>query len=494
MKSLEQLLQSGAELCRKVRAVVRFHPHDSSTEHGRARERYRRMALTTMASLTARGIGLLATLVSVPLTFRYLGAERYGLWMVLVSFISAMSFADLGIGNGVMNAISEAYGKDDRELAREYVSSGVALMLAIAAILAVAGAIAFPLLPWERLFNVRSVAVAGEGAKAFLVLFAWFVVNIPLGVITRVQAGLQKGYWSQIVGAAGNVGSLLGILVVIQLRGSLPWLVFASTSGVILATAVNGWLLFRAYPWLTPSMHAFRSSSAQKILRLGLMFFVLQVAVALGYTSDNIVITQVMGAAAVAVYAVPQKLFSFVSQLVSMGISPLWPAYGEAIARGDVAWVRRTFWASIRLTLAATVPLCAGLAIAGPWILRVMVGKSLHAPVSLLAALAVWGGIAAVSTPMAMLLNGAGILKVQTVISGIASVSNLIVSILLTRRLGVVGVCLGSVLTQVTLVFPAYFFVIRKLFREMSGARMASDSSLQIDLARSFQPDLPRKR
>ena len=53
-----------------------------------------------MASVIAKAIALLTGLVSVPLTFRYLGAERYGIWMVLVSIIAAMGFADLGIGNG----------------------------------------------------------------------------------------------------------------------------------------------------------------------------------------------------------------------------------------------------------------------------------------------------------------------------------------------------------------------------------------------------------
>lgn len=467
----------------RIREVVRFSPHDTSTEHGRSRERYRRMALTTGASLAARAIGLLTTLVSVPLTFRYLGAERYGLWMVLISLISVMGFADLGIGNGVMNAISEAHGKENHELAREYVSSGFVLMLAIAAVLAVAGAIVYPFMPWVRLFNVRSGLVASEGAKAFLVLFCWFVLNIPLGVVTRVQAGLQQGYWSQIVGATGNIVSLLALLLVIELRGSLPWLVFASTFGVILATVLNGWLLFRAQPWLVPSVRAFRGSSAHKILKLGLMFFVLQVAVALGYTSDNIVITQVMGAAAVALYAVPQKLFAFIAQLVSMGISPLWPAYGEAIARGDVAWVRRVFWGSMRVTLAITVPVCAVLALAGPWVVRLMVGKSLHVPKSLLVALAIWGVVGAASMPMAMLLNGAGVLKVQAIIAAIASLSNLALSIVLTQRLGVVGVCLGSILTQTFMAFPAYFFVIRNLFRTMAMPKVESDPQPELGLA-----------
>ena len=53
-----------------------------------------------------------------------------------------------------------------------------------------------------------------------------------------------------------------------------------------------------------------------------------------------------------------------------MGITPLWPAYGEALARGDVTWMRKAFLISFWLTLAITVPLCTLLALAGPWILR----------------------------------------------------------------------------------------------------------------------------
>ena len=101
-----------------------------------------------MLAGAARMIGLLVSLVTLPLTFKYLGPERYGLWMVLISVISAMGFADLGIGNGLMNAISEAYGKDDRNLAREYVTSAFVMMLGIALFLGVAGAIAYPFMPW----------------------------------------------------------------------------------------------------------------------------------------------------------------------------------------------------------------------------------------------------------------------------------------------------------------------------------------------------------
>ena len=460
----------------RILAIVRLRPHDTSTEHGRSHERYRRMALTTAASLGGRGTNALASLISIPLTVRYLGAERYGLWVVLTSIISVMGFADLGIGNGVLNAVSEAYGKEDRDLAREYVSSAFGILLVIAAILAVSGLMAYPFLPWLRLFNVKSVAVASEGARAFLVLYFWFVVNIPLSVIGRAQTGLQQAYWPSVIGSCGNVLSLLALILVILLHGTLVQLVFASTFGAIAAIVVNGWLLFRDHKWLIPQRRAFSRRSAVKILRLGSMFFILQCAVAIGFTSDNIVITQVLGASAVTSYAVPQKLFQVIAMMLGMTLVTLWPAYGEAIARGDVAWVRRVFYGSLRLTLATTISLSSMLVINGPWILRLIVGKNLHVPLSLLVVLAVWAVISGVSGAISMLLNGAGVLRVQSITAVFASTSNLALSIFLTRRLGVMGVCLGSIITQLLIAFPISIFLVRRLFRRLEETRLANSS------------------
>jgi len=458
----------------RIVSVVQFRPHDTSTEHGRSHERYRRMALTSAAAFGYRGIGLLASFISVPLTFRYLGPERYGLWMVLTSIIAAMAFADLGIGNGVINYVAEAYGKDDRDLAREYVTSALFLLLGIAALFAIAGAIAYPLIPWMRVFNVKSASVASEGATAFLILYGWFVINIPLGIVSRVQSGLQEAYWPQVIGACGNVLSLLALILVVAIHGSLSLLVFASTFGSIAATLLNAWLLFREHKWLVPHPRDFSQPSAEKILQLGLMFFILQCAVTIGFTSDNIVITQVLGAAAVATYAVPQKLFGVITMLLGMTLATLWPAYGEAIARGALRWVRQVFIGSLRATLATTIPVTTLMVISGPWVLRVIFGKNLHAPLSLLIVLAVWVVVNGVSGVIAVLLNGAGVLKAQAIAAVFASLSNLALSILLTRRYGVVGVCLGSIITQLLITFPTCFFLIRRLFKRLEMTSVAN--------------------
>src|SRR6266699_741403 len=107
-----------------------LHPQavDTATKHGRAQERHRRAALSTITSIAARGMTLLTVVISVPLTVRYLGTERYAVWMTISSLVAMLTFADLGIGNGLLNAVSESHGKDDPGLAAEYISSGFFLL------------------------------------------------------------------------------------------------------------------------------------------------------------------------------------------------------------------------------------------------------------------------------------------------------------------------------------------------------------------------------
>lgn len=452
----------------RLLAMLRLRPFDTTTEGGRSKERLRRAGLTTVSSSAARVINMVSSLVTVPLTFRYLGTERYGLWMVLISIVMAMAgFSDLGIGGGLVNAISEAYGKDDKRLVKEYVTSAFVMMFGIALVFAVGGLVSYPYVPWMRVFNVKSAAVATEGASAFLVLYFCFVLNIPMNIVQRAQVGLQLGYYPQIVAACGSIFTLLAYLAVIWVHGSLAWLAIASAIGGILANMVNGFILFKEHPWLRPARHAYRYGSAFRIAKLGLLYFVLQCAFAVSFTSDNIVIAQVLGVAAVAAYAVQQKLFGLVSLVIGMAIMPLWPAYGEAISRGDVEWVRRAFSGSLWLVLGITVPSCTTLVLAGPWILKVFFGKSLHAPVSLLIVLAVWGVVNAVAFAIAVLLNGAGVLKSQAILAVFAGAGNLALSIFFTRRVGVMGVCLGSITAQLLITFPFYFFILRNLFRKL---------------------------
>ncbi len=102
----------------KIKLIFKFSSHNIDSEYGKSLERYRRILLTGGSTLIVKIISALINLITVPLTLHYLGSERYGLWMSISSILSLMSFADLGLGNGLLNAISEANGKNDQTKAK----------------------------------------------------------------------------------------------------------------------------------------------------------------------------------------------------------------------------------------------------------------------------------------------------------------------------------------------------------------------------------------
>lgn len=100
------------------RRLLQLHPFDTATPEGRSAERYRRIAWSTVSSVLARSTAIAASFIAVPLVLGYLGDERYGMWLTISSLIAVLGPLDLGIGYGLMQTVSEASGRDDRDAAR----------------------------------------------------------------------------------------------------------------------------------------------------------------------------------------------------------------------------------------------------------------------------------------------------------------------------------------------------------------------------------------
>jgi O-antigen/teichoic acid export membrane protein len=454
---------------RHARDRLRPRELGALTEEGRGRERYRRIGLTAGASTAARAVGIVTSLVSVPLTVHYLGTEQYGLWITITSVSALLGFADLGLSNGLMNAVSDAHGKDDRDAAGTYVSSAVAMLVVVAFALGVVFVLIYPLVPWERVFNVASDRASDVAGRAFAVFVAVTLVGIPLGVVTSTQLGYQEGYRNGAWQAAGAVFSLVGLVVAIWAEASLPWLVLAIGSGPLLATILNGAGLLRRRPWLSPRRRSATWSAARLLLRLGVLFFVLQLAFVVAFQTDYIVIAQILGVSAVTTYAIPMKLFMTIPMLLGFGLLPLWPAYREALTRRDLSWVRRTLVRSLQITAAISIPLSLVLVVFGRPLIELWVGPEVVLTTGLLVALGVWMVVYSISFAISVFLNGANVIGFQVVLAIAMVVTNLALSIVLTHAVGVSGPAWGSIIAVVVCVLLPCTWYLRRMLRRLGS-------------------------
>lgn len=459
--------------------ILRFDAFDTATPAGRSKERYRRAALSTAASSAAKGIALLTTAVSVPLTLSYLGSERFGMWMTLSAMITILSFTNLGLGNSLLNAVAYAAGLGDRTLIRGYVSSGITVLVAVSLILGAAFLVAYPHVPWAALFNVESSVAQREAGPAAAAFIVCFLLGMPAGALQQVRLGLQQDYMNSIFVGIGNVTALLLVVVVIQMQVGLPWLVLAMAGAPVLAALLNGLVLVSRSPWLRPAARAVRLVHVRSLLRVGLLFLVLQLAVGVAFASDSLVLAHVIGPSAVAEYAVVARLFSIPMLIVSLALGPLWPAYREALGRGDATWLRVTFRRSVRLAWAVAVPISAALVLLGVPLIAVWVGTAVVQPsFGLVLAFGVWTVLFAVGTAMAMLLNGAEVVKFQVVAALAMATTNIGLSIVLASRIGVAGVVWASVIAySACTLIPTILFLPRLFARVQNAAIRGSGSA-----------------
>ena len=426
---------------------------DLSTPSGRALERFRRIGLTSAASVVARSIAFATGFITVPLTLHYLGPERYGMWATLSSVIALAGFADLGLGNGLLNALAAAHGRDDRETAARQSSTAVVVLAGIAAALGVAFALVYGRVDWAGVFNVASPAAVAESGPATAALVTCLLVGLPLGIVARIRQGYQEGYKTSLYDAAASVLGLGLVLWAIQSRASLVWLVVAMAGAPVAASLVHALVLFgRDRPWLRVRLGGYDRGTAGTLLRYGLMFFALQGAAALMYALDNLIVTQIRGPEAVAQYSVAFKLFSVSLLLADVALVPLWPAYGEAIARGDHSWVRQTLRRSMAVTAAAALVLATLLVVFGNAVIALWVGPEMIASGSLLLGLAAWTVVAAVGTSAAMYLNAANRIGVQLACAAVMIPASLALKVALVRSLGSAGVPWGLVIAYVAFV------------------------------------------
>ena len=411
-------------------------------------------------------------LVSVPLTLGFLGPVRFGLWMTIASIVALLGATDLGIGNGVLNNVARAFGRGDANSVREYMASGFAALSGLAVALGTVFLLAYPIIPWARLYNVAGdPTAASEAGPATAAFVGTYLVGLPLGLVGQVRNAYQEGFVQSAFAGLGNVTTLGLLLIATWFRASLPMLVLAMTAGPIMVAVINLVVLVHVQrPWLAPRRSDVTIGALRSVVGLGLSFMVLQIAYVVAFSSDRLVVAQLVGPVAVAEYSVVYRLFSIPSGLALIALMPLWPAYREAISRSDISWVRRTLRRSLFITIVATVPLSVGLSIVGPLIVSLWTDGSLTPIYGLYPALGVFTIVFAVAAVFQMLLNGAQAMRFQVSTMVLMAVLNITTSIYLASRIGVAGVALGSVLAVVlVLILPAAVYVPRLLRRLETG-------------------------
>jgi O-antigen/teichoic acid export membrane protein len=402
--------------------------------------RTKRVQATALAAIGTKVVALLTAIVSIRLTLPYLGAERYGMWMTVVSAAAMLSFSDLGMSSTVTTFIASASGGERDRMAQTYVSSAFVLLLSTAIVLIACFFLAYPFVPWASLFNVHSSKAVAEAGPTTAIFFLGTILCVPFSIVGRVQLGLQEGYKLHIWTAVGSLTTLIGVAFCARFATALGPFVMVSVFCPLLAMVCNGLSYFtKVEPQLRPRFSLFRLDVARQIAASGGIFLLQQVLSAFIYGVDGLIIVRVLGPAAVAEYSVAQRLFAMalLSQFLSL---PLWPAFGDAFARGDKAWLLSSIPRSIALNVGMNFAVGIVLSVSGKDILRFWTAGAIVPGIALLIAFAFRAGQQGFDETLSAMLNHEPTMARHMVYYGAAAVASLFLKIVMCYQWGSPGV------------------------------------------------------
>ena len=449
--------------------------------------RTHRVLMTSGALYVGRFGAALSVLVTIPMARHALSPELFGVWMMLSAVLGFFAFADLGVGNAVLNSITAALAIGDSAQVRRVLVGGYVCTTLVGLVV-----IGTWILWCQIATNPSAVAghIAPENRETVLAAMHIFVVllaiNVSASLIQKIQLGAQQGHW---IGAAQLVTALLVLVAVpttLRLGGGLQMLVLSSL-GVMVVVNVASTILWVLRSGVNGAVHwsEFDSATIQLLFRRGSQFLVIQLAAAFAFQSDVIVITQLLGQAEYGDFAAVQRLFAFSSIFISAALLGLWPAFGDALARGELEWARTALKRALYISFVFAGAICVSLALSLGWVAKLWLGTATATPLLLTSLLGLWAMMEALGIVVATFLNGAGVVRQQAAIAIAMAIVSFGGKWVLVAEIGVAGGVLATIISYFAISVPAQVFLVRRFFGE-SAKTAGKPAAIESDV-----PHLP---
>jgi O-antigen/teichoic acid export membrane protein len=417
--------------------LARRHFH--SGRGGRAK-----LAIST--SLSSRVVTTAVSFVVLPISIRYLGNEGYGLMTTITAVVGWLQFTNMGIGLGLQNALTDEVAKGNKQAQKELVSTAFFSLCAIGLVLFVVGLIIFPHVRWDRVFPPISSRFTAEIPWTVLVVFVGFVSTVILGFVNPIYAARQELHIGSLQAMITGLLTLLGTFTAVHFR----WGLLGLTICTIGVTAVMQWsfalwtLYGRGLKELHPTISGLNRNAAARIYKNGINFLLLQICNIAFFQIDAFLIAHFITVDQVTPYSVAQKVFLQTAGIFAIVTGSLWAAYGNAKAKGDYAWIRRTHSQMRKVFFLFFGGLALFMIVAGHKLFQLWVGSAAAPSTLLIAGVALYFIAREWTALHAMLLNGLNIVRPQVWNLLLTAIITLTLDIYLVTRLGPLGLAIGG--------------------------------------------------
>lgn len=411
-------------------------------------ERSKNLFRQIKLSIVYKFLSLLFTFLLIRVLMDSLGQEKFGIWSAMYGIISWFLIMDIGISNGTRNKVAEAIHKDHWHLAKKYVSTSYVAIFVISSSIFICLYLFSGFINWQMIFNTQLVEEQTL-KNAFLILSFFTLLNFTLAIVNSLYHAMQK---TSYVVMSQFLSNFIVVIVIFILNLfftiDLDYLALIYGLSIFLVSIFFNIYFFKLYIYLIPSIILYKHKLLKSTMNLGIKFFIIQIAALIIFTTDKIIILHFFGPEDVAKYEIIFKLFSLLTVVHGIIMTPMWSAFTEAYIKDDISWIKKTIF-NLNKLMVVFIFLSILIVYYFNQIIILWIGKDMNISfsisilMSLYILLSIWSGI------YANFLNGINQINVQMTTLILGAILNIPLSVFFINyySLGIEGVILASILS-----------------------------------------------
>lgn len=323
----------------------------------------RAVGLSAVVRVLTLPLTATATFGTTALVIGYAGPSGFAAVMVIATLAQLVPYTDLGIGAGVMNAVSSAEpGTTDRQ--RAVASAVRVLLLSAVAVAAVAIAIALTV-GWPGLLGLDQSGLdhLDEATLATIILIA---LSIPLGLGQRVLTALLRNPTVVALSALTPIVALGATYLVVVFGLPPALLALAPPIGSLISAFIATILATRAIDFRFSSVFRVRTFRYAGLLSTGIWFLLVSMSSAFTFQWGRVILANRTLLDVVADYSIVMQMYSPIWSVFIVSGTALWPIFSRLRSEGVSA--RRLRWRMSILFAGAGLVATAFLVLLGPWV------------------------------------------------------------------------------------------------------------------------------
>jgi O-antigen/teichoic acid export membrane protein len=406
----------------------------------------RKEILTLLKNALANVVrGCAAAVVAIilpPFLARLMSPSAFGAWLLILQLSALVGYLDFGIQTAVGRFVAHANEKGDAEHRDRIINTSL-FALTVAGAMAIAASLAMALL-LPNIFRQIPSNLIGDVRVALVLVASSLAIGLPASVFNGIFIGLQRYEVPAVIIGGSRILSAILLILVVKHGGDL------ARMGLVLA-AVNlasYGLQFLMYRKMVSNVHfsprLVSRGAGRELFDCSLSLTVWSFAMLL-ITGLDVTLVGYFQIEAVAYYAVPATLITFLSGLQSALFGVMIPSTAALQARGDSRGLGHVTVTATRygtfLLLLTGLPLILG----ARSILTLWMGPAYGVHGARILQLLVAANIIRLSaTPFSMTLVGTGQQRLAIVTALLEGFSNLLASIVAGYMFGALGVAIGT--------------------------------------------------